>query len=52
LDGSKPDVDAEGRFWRHNLPRMIATGAGEEISADVAFTDAEQFRPRHTSQQR
>jgi uncharacterized protein len=52
LDGSKPDVDAEGRFWRHNLPRMIATGAGEEVSADVAFTDAEQFRPRHTSQQR
>jgi uncharacterized protein len=47
LDGSTPEVQAEGRFWRHNLPRMIATGAGERLPADVAFTEADQFRPGH-----
>lgn len=44
LDGSQTDLAAEGRFWRRNLPRMIAAGLGEHPAEDLEFTDAEQFR--------
>jgi uncharacterized protein len=44
LDGSRADVDAEGRFWRRNLPGMIAAGLRESIPHDHEFSMAEQFR--------
>jgi uncharacterized protein len=47
LDGS--GTDAEGRFWRTNLPRMIASGVGREPAGQQAFSEADQFRPRHDS---
>jgi uncharacterized protein len=47
LDGS--GTDAEGRFWRTNLPRMIASGVGHELAGQQAFSEADQFRPWHHS---
>ena len=44
LDGSRVDVDAEGRFWRRSLPGMIATGLHEPIPDDYEFSMSEQFR--------
>ncbi|WP_369386206.1 radical SAM protein [Streptomyces sp. CG1] len=43
LDGHQPYIDAEGLFWRRNLPRMIAEGVGEPVDGFV-FTEADQFR--------
>jgi uncharacterized protein len=44
LDGSRPDIDREGQFWRTNLPRLIAAGLGEAIPTGFAFTERDQFR--------
>ncbi|MFZ0158949.1 MAG: radical SAM protein [Kineosporiaceae bacterium] len=44
LDGSRTDIDAEGRFWRVNLPRMIASGLDESLPDSHAFSITEQFR--------
>jgi len=44
LEASRPDIDAEGRFWRANLPRMIAAGFGEPPPPGFAYTSADQFR--------
>jgi uncharacterized protein len=44
LDGSRTDIDAEGRFWRRNLLRMIARGLGEDSFVDQELADADQFR--------
>jgi uncharacterized protein len=44
LDASRIDLDREGRFWRTNLPRMIAAGCGEQAPPGFAFSDADQFR--------
>jgi uncharacterized protein len=37
-------TDAEGRFWRANLPRMIADGLGRELVGAQRFDESEQFR--------
>jgi uncharacterized protein len=44
LDGTRADIDAEGRFWRANLPRMIADGLGEKLPDGFAFSTGDQFR--------
>ncbi|MDQ3933280.1 MAG: SPASM domain-containing protein [Actinomycetota bacterium] len=44
LDGDQANVDLEGRFWRSNLPRMIAAGFGEEPPPGFAYGEADQFR--------
>jgi uncharacterized protein len=44
LEGSRPDIDSEGRYWRTQLPRLIATGLNEQAPADFAFTETDQFR--------
>ncbi len=45
LDGS--GTDAEGRFWRTNLPRMVAAGLGREPVGQHTFGEVDQFRPQH-----
>jgi uncharacterized protein len=44
LDGTPDDTAAEGRYWRHNLPRMILDGLGETTVAAEPFAEADQFR--------
>jgi uncharacterized protein len=44
LEGSRADIASEGRFWRTQLPRLIATGLGGQPPPDFAFTEADQFR--------
>ncbi|MFI6368830.1 radical SAM protein [Nocardia sp. NPDC050630] len=44
LDGDSSDVDIEGRYWRTNLPRMIADGLGERTSDGCVLSTADQFR--------
>jgi uncharacterized protein len=44
LEGSRPDIESEGCFWRTNLPRMIAAGFGEQPPHGFAYTEADQFR--------
>jgi uncharacterized protein len=44
LERSQADMDAEGRFWRTNLPRLIANGFGEKPPEGFAYTEADQFR--------
>ncbi len=48
LEGSQPDLDAESRFWRTQLPRLIATGLGEQAPPGFTFTEADQFRGEAT----
>jgi uncharacterized protein len=52
LDQSRVDLDREGRFWRTNLPRLIAAGFGEEPPAGFAYTEADQFRSTARSARR
>ena len=47
LEGSRPDIDSEGHFWRTNLPRMIAAGFGEQPPSGFAYTETDQFREEH-----
>jgi uncharacterized protein len=44
LDGTQADRDAEGRYWRINLPRMIADGLHAPLPDDFAFSHLDQFR--------
>jgi uncharacterized protein len=44
LDASRKDIDLEGRYWRTNLPRLIASGLGEQLPAGFAYSEADQFR--------
>jgi uncharacterized protein len=44
LEQSRVDLDREGRFWRMNLPRLIAAGFGEEPPPGFAYTAGDQFR--------
>lgn len=44
LDGTQAERDAEGRYWRHNLPRLIAEGLHERLPDGFAFTAGDQFR--------
>ncbi|MEV0373353.1 SPASM domain-containing protein [Streptomyces sp. NPDC050636] len=44
LDGSRTDIANEGRYWRINLPRQIASGFGEPTPEGFAFSEADQFR--------
>ena len=37
LEGSQPDIDSEGRFWRAHLPRLIAAGLGEQVPPEFAL---------------
>jgi uncharacterized protein len=45
LDGSQADIDSEGQYWRTTLPRLIASGFGEQPPEGFAFSEADQFRP-------
>jgi uncharacterized protein len=44
LDGSQTDIQSEGRFWRTNLPRLIAAGFDELPPPGFVYTEADQFR--------
>jgi uncharacterized protein len=44
LEGSRPDIEREGAFWRSHLPRMIAAGLGEKPPPGFAYTAEDQFR--------
>ena len=44
LDAAQADIDTEGRFWRENLPRMIAEGLGDSVPEGFAFSTSDQFR--------
>ncbi len=44
LEGSRPDIEREGAFWRTHLPRMIAAGLSEKLPPGFAYTEADQFR--------
>lgn len=44
LEASQVDVESEGRYWRRNLPRLIAAGFAEEPPAGFVYTSADQFR--------
>lgn len=44
LDSSRPDIASEGRFWRGNLPRLIASGFGEQAPDGFTYTETDQFR--------
>jgi uncharacterized protein len=44
LDDSRADLDREGRFWRHYLPRQIAAGFGERPPTGFAYSPVDQFR--------
>lgn len=48
LDESRVDLDREGRFWRTNLPRLIASGLGERPPRGFAYTETDQFRDTTT----
>lgn len=48
LEGNRTEIEREGRFWRINLPRMIAAGFHEEPPHGFAFTRADQFRDNAT----
>ena len=44
LDGDGTAIRSEGRFWRANLPRMVAAGFADQVAEGFEFTEAEQFR--------
>lgn len=37
-------IAEQSRFWRQNLPRLVATGAGIDAPTDFFFEDHHQFR--------
>jgi uncharacterized protein len=44
LDGSRKDIDLAGRYWRSNLPRLVAAGFGEEPPEGFEYSESDQFR--------
>jgi uncharacterized protein len=44
LEGNQHAIDEQGRYWRENLARLIAAGAGESEGGAFAFDEAVQFR--------
>jgi uncharacterized protein len=37
-------IAEQSLFWRRNLPRLVATGVGAEVSAEFSYGEADQFR--------
>jgi uncharacterized protein len=37
-------IAEQSRFWRRNLPRLVASGVGAEVSAEFSYDEADQFR--------
>jgi len=37
-------IAEQSRYWRTNLPRLIASGVNAKARSDFAFTEADQFR--------
>jgi uncharacterized protein len=46
LEGSRPDIEREGRFWRRSLPRLIAAGFGEKPPHGFVYEADDQFRDK------
>jgi len=44
LEGNQHAIDEQGRYWRENLARLIASGAGEELAEPQHYDDGVQFR--------
>jgi uncharacterized protein len=44
LEGDTHAIQEQGRYWRNNLPRLIAHAAGMEIDRDTVVPEALQFR--------
>lgn len=44
LEGDQHAIAEQGAYWRANLPRLIASRAGESMAKGLAFSEADQFR--------
>lgn len=44
LEGDTHAIAEQGFYWRKNLPRLVASRVGAEVSPDFSFTEADQFR--------
>lgn len=44
LEGDQHAIAEQGAYWRANLPRLIASRAGQSIPAGFTFSEADQFR--------
>jgi uncharacterized protein len=45
LEADSYALAEQGAYWRANLPRLIARGAGMELLSPQEFTESFQFRP-------
>jgi uncharacterized protein len=44
LEGDQHAVAEQGAYWRANLPRLIASRAGQSVPPHFTFSEADQFR--------
>lgn len=44
LERDKYALDEQSRYWRNNLPRLVAEYLGKEVDRDFMFTEDDQFR--------
>jgi uncharacterized protein len=44
LEGDQHAIQEQGRYWRNNLPRLIARAAGIDDLSDAVVPEALQFR--------
>jgi uncharacterized protein len=44
LEDDTHAIAEQGAYWRSNLPRLIATRAGQAVPAGFAFLESDQFR--------
>jgi len=44
LEGDQHAIAEQGAYWRSNLPRLIASRAGQSVPAGFAFSESDQFR--------
>jgi uncharacterized protein len=45
LECDEHATQEQGRYWRTNLPRLIATRAGIGLDEQSAYSESDQFRP-------
>jgi uncharacterized protein len=48
LENDQHAIAEQGAYWRFNLPRLVASGVGAQLSDGTAFGFADQFRDGQT----